>query len=141
MKMFLLLFTFSFFTSPSVSLLVIDMDGKKPLRACTEFSAEQYLSRTFPIYETDLKAVVEATVQAAKCIGRAPDCGTVDTIRTAHSLLIVRTECDHGKRFTMRYVTKIDEQNFLCDFELVKKEGDPRAAQTKLIDFAAYLSQ
>jgi len=141
MKSVLLLFSLFAFNTKPVSLLVIDMNGKTPPRHTTEFSMEQYLSRHFPIYASDLKVVINATVQAAKLIDRKPPCEAVDTIAAAHTLIIIHTECANGKELTVRYVTKIEEQNFLCDFEVLKKAEDFRAAQEKLIDFASYLSQ
>lgn len=141
MKSVLLFFSLLAFNTKTVSLLVIDMDCKKPPRLSNGFSMEQYLSRHFPIYESDLKAVISATVQAAKLIDRKPACDAVDTLKAAHTLLVVRTECTNGKRISARYITRIEEQNFLCDFEVLKKAEDFRTAQVKLLDLAAYLSQ
>lgn len=137
---FLLFFLILFHSTP-VSLLVIDMSGKKPLRRATEFSVDEYLSRHFPIYAADLKVVIEATEKAAKLIDRKRLCNAVDTVRAAHTLIVLRTDCAGLKNVTVRYVTKIDEQNFLCDFELVKNTEDFRTAQLKLLNFAEYLSR
>lgn len=140
MKLFLLLCLVQLRTV-SVPLLIVDMNGKKPMQLASEFSMEQYLLRNFPIYASDLKAVVAATVQAAKRIERKTVCGISDTVRAAHTLIIIRADCANIKNITVRYVTRIEEQNFLCDFELIKKEEDFRKAQIKLVDFADYLSQ
>jgi hypothetical protein len=141
MKFLSILLCASLFASLPAPLLVIDMNGKKPLRTVSEFSMELYLLRSFPIYATDLKAVIEATEQAAKVIDRKMACNAVDTVRAAHTLVIIRNDCTARKRLTVRYVTKIEEQNFLCDFELVRNEEDERKAQQKLLDFSDYLSQ
>lgn len=141
MKTLLPLFLIAVLNTTPVPLLVIDMNGKKPLRPATEFSIDQCLSRSFPIYAADLNLVIEATEKAAKLIDQKRPCGAVDTVRANHTLLIVRTDCSSLKNLTVRYVTRIDEQNFLCDFELLKNAEDFRTAQIKLLDFAAYLSQ
>ncbi|GAA4746404.1 hypothetical protein [Flavisolibacter ginsenosidimutans] len=141
MKLFLLLCSITLSHPAPLSLLVLDMNGKKPPRPATEFSMEQYLSRHFPIYTSDLKAVIDASVKAAKFIDQKPACNAVDTVRAAHTVLIVRTDCSHVKSITVRYVTKIDDPKFLCDFELIKNEEDFRKAQVKLLDFVTYLSQ
>lgn len=124
-----------------VSLLVIDMDGRKPLRAATEFSMERYLARDFPIYADDLPVVVDAVEKAARLIDRKPGCNSVDTVKANHTLVIVRTACTGPRSVTVRLVTTIAEQRFLCDYEVVRNEQDQRRAQRKLMDFTGYLTQ
>ena len=141
MKLLSLLLCTGLFAALPVQLLVIDMDGKKPLLAASEFSMEQYLLRSFPIYAADLKAVIKATEEAAKIIDRKMACNAVDTVQASHTLIILRTNCAERRRLTVRYVTRIEEQHFLCDFELVRNEEDERKAQQKLLDFSDYLSQ
>lgn len=141
MKLLLLLCSFALLHPTPPSLLVLDMNGKKPPQPATTFSTDQYLLRKFPVYAADLKLLINATEKVAKRIDRQTVCEAIDTIKANHTLIILRTDCTNVKNFSVRYVTQIDEENFLCDFELVKKEEDPRTAQTKLIDFASYLSQ
>lgn len=141
MKILFSFFLGAVFNLRPVPLLVVDMNGRKPLRPVTEFSIDQYLTRSFPIYAADLNVVIDATEKAAKLIDRKRPCGTVDTVRANHTLVIVHTNCPGLKNLTVRYVTRIDEQNFLCDLELLKNAEDFRTAQIKLLDFAAYLSQ
>lgn len=141
MNLFLFVLAIALSRTTPVSLLVIDMNGKKPLRRATEFSVDDYLSRSFPVYAADLNAVIDATEKAAKLIDRRRRCHTVDTVRAAHTLIILRTDCTGLENLTVRYVTRIEEQNFLCDFELIKNAEDFRRAQIKLLDFAGYLSR
>lgn len=124
----------------SIPMLLIDMDGKKPLRPATEFSVEQYITRNFPIYAADLPALIEATEKAAKLIDRHRNCNSVDTLKANHTLLLVQTSCAEIRTVTVRLVTKSGEQGFWCNFELVRKEQDERTAQRKLLDFSGYLS-
>ena len=141
MKLFFL-FCFTLLRiAPATPLLILDMNEKKPPHPAAEFSMEQYLLRNFPIYASDLKAVMDATVKAAKSIDRKTLCNTVDTVHANHTLIIIRTNCEDVKNLTVRYVTRITEQNFLCDFQLIKNEEDFRAAQVKLVNFADYMSQ
>ncbi|HVF96251.1 MAG TPA: hypothetical protein VM871_02965 [Flavisolibacter sp.] len=125
----------------SPPLLVVDMDSKRPPAPATEFTAEQYFGRSFPIYLADRYRVIEAIEKAAKIINRWPPCDRVDTLTANHTLVIVKTNCDDGRSFSARLVTQSRQPDFLYDFQLVRKEKDARKAQATLLDFATYLLQ
>lgn len=141
MKLLTLLFGITLFKMDSVPLLLIDMDGKKPLRPVTEFSAAQYLTRNFPIYAADRQALIAATEKAAKLIDRRRNCNSLDTLSANHTLVLLQTSCTEVRTVSVRLVTKCGEQGFWCDFEVVRKEQDERTAQRKLLDLSAYLSE
>lgn len=136
--LFVLLLAFS---HAPLTLVVIDMNAKKPIRQTDEFSMEQYMARDFPVYADDLKALAEATEKAAKLINRKTTCESSDTLTANHTSIIVQVTCNKGRSITVRYVTEIKEKRFRCDFDLIRHEENARHAQVKLIEFASYLAQ
>lgn len=137
----LLLLVVSYLLPAPPALLLVDMSGKNPLVTATDFSANDYLLRKFPLYAEDLDAVVTATEKAARLIDRRFGCGRTDSLRANRTLVLVSHTCDKPHSVTVRLVTRVAEENFLCDFTLVRGESDLRKAQRTMLDFANYLAR
>ena len=122
-------------------LIIVDKNMKKPLKAATAYTTEDYMQRTFPIYMADKEAIIAAADKAAKWIEQTESCYTIDTIQTAHTLFRVATDCKGGLNVTVTLFTEVNETATSYSFRLVENETDKRKAQERLMDFATYINQ
>lgn len=129
------------FTSVSTPLMILDKNLKKPVRAATEFSVQDYQQHTFPIYTADKEAIIAAADEAARWIEQVNACYTLDSIETPHTRFIVSTDCKNGLSVSVTLMTEVAETRTAYSFALVKFEGDKRKAQQRLMDFATYINQ
>lgn len=138
----ILLSLFCFHTPPSTFLLV-DKELKKPVGHVDEFTPESFRKGGFPVYSTDVDAIVAATDIAAKKINQGTTCETIDTIQAGRSTIYVYTRCQWAKTVSVLFVTGIPTENGHTDFsiELVKPDSDLRNVQRRLFDFATYLTK
>lgn len=137
MKLLILLITFAFTNPPGI--LMIDIDLKKEIKTAEEFTIDDYFQKNFPVYAEDIQAVIDGAEKIAKSIDRNEQCEY--SINANHTVIYLKKNCDTDQSFSVRFVTKLNEQKTYFDFELVRKEKDRRAAQKRLLDFAAYLSR
>jgi hypothetical protein len=128
---------------PATSLLLLDINLKKPVQQVTGFTMTQYLQQRFPIYASEVEAIIDATDKVVKQMDREPHCNQMDTVATAHSMFLLTKSCEGGQNFTVTVVlvTKVEESQTSFGFKLVKNEMNKRKAQQKLLDFATYLAQ
>ena len=141
MKMILLLASLLIWDKPTAPLLLVDTELKKPAKQVDTFTTEQYLQRGFPVYASDVDALIDAADKVVRQIETAPECYRIDTIPTAHSVFYLVRDCDQGRHITVSLVTTVEESGTSYGFTIVKREMDRRKAQQKLLDFAMYLNQ
>lgn len=137
MKSILLLLTLSAFTY-SPGILLIDIEMKNDIKTAEKFTIEDCIKKSFPVYAEDIKAVIEATEKTAKTIDRNDQCEY--SINANHTTIYLKKDCKKAQGFSVRFVTKLENEKTYFDFELVRNETDRRVAQQRLLDFAAYLS-
>ncbi|MBB1283740.1 hypothetical protein HRH25_05075 [Flavisolibacter sp. BT320] len=129
------------FHSTPTPLMIVDKNMKKPLKAVTEYTTQDYMRRTFPIYTADKSAIIAASDKAAKWIEQAESCNTADSIYTPHTLFVLSTDCNGGPNVTVRLYTQVAETATTYSFTLIENETDKRKAQERLMDFATYIDQ
>ena len=140
MKLFLALLCL-FLNSTPTPLIIVDKALKKPLKTATDYTTQDYLQGTFPIYTADREALVAAADKVAKWIERSEICYLIDSIQTEHTLFRLVSDCEGGQNVTVTIFTEVAETATTYSFMLVKNETDKRKAQEKVLDFAMYLTQ
>lgn len=138
MPYFVCLLALALLHAPSERLTVIDMNLVQPLREVSEFGVDSYFKRQFPIHSTDVQAVATAAKSAAKLLDSKKDFGTDSLLRGA-TAFVIAINFDEGKTITVRITTFLEHDKAVFSFDLLRREGDRRKAQRKLIEFAAYL--
>src|SRR5687767_8739708 len=111
MKPLFLMLLLTSFSTPPAHILKIDTGLKKPISSTTDFTINDYFSRTFPIYSDDLAPVIEATETVLKKLQQEGECYSTDTVRANHTTFIIFTNCENLKTITVRVNTRISEQN------------------------------
>ncbi|RYZ26962.1 MAG: hypothetical protein EOO10_14105 [Chitinophagaceae bacterium] len=137
MKSLLILLAFSAFTY-SPGILLIDIEMKNDIKTAEKFTIEDCFKKSFPVYVDDIKAVAEAAEEMAKTIDRNDQCEY--SIKANHTTIYLKKDCKKTQGFSVRFVTKLENEKTYFDFELVRNEKDRRLAQQRLLDFASYLS-
>lgn len=122
-------------------LTIVDKRMKKPLKPATEYTTQDYMQHTFPIYTAEKEALVAAADKAAKWIEGAGTCYTIDTIETAHTQFRLLSDCKEGMSVSVTVFTQVAETATTYSFRLVENETDKRKAQQRLLDFATYIDQ
>lgn len=122
-------------------LMIVDKNMKKPLKPVMEYTTQDYMQRTFPIYTNDKSAIITAADKVAKWIEQTESCHAVDSIFTPHTTFVVSTDCNGGRNVSVRLFTQIAETATTYCFTLVEFETDKRKAQERLMDFATYIDQ
>jgi hypothetical protein len=139
---YLMAFALLLLSSPSAPpLLVLDINMKKPVHHATEFTSEQYLQRSFPVYANEAGAIIDAADQVVKLMDQEPLCHHVDTVATAHTRFLLTKSCEGGQNYSVMMLTTVDESQITFGVTLVKNETSRRKAQQKVLDMATYLAQ
>lgn len=140
MKLLLLILPFSFLHYPETKFVLIDRQLKKPAIHTEEYTLDQYISRTFPIYTKDITAVIAAAETVAKKLEQKMECDQSDTVEANHTRFIITSSCQPYQSVSVRLLTQIEEQKIFFRFELIKEE-DNRKAQRVLLDLSSYLAE
>ena len=130
-----------FLNGTPAPISIVDKAMKKPLKPATDYTTQDYLQSTFPIYTADREALVAAADKVAKWIERTTSCYITDSIQTEHTLFRLLADCGGGLNVTVTMFTEVAETATTYSFVLVKNETDKRKAQEKLMDFALYINQ
>lgn len=139
MKLLLLLLSVSLLPKPDPKLVLIDRQLKNRAVSAEHFSFDQYINRTFPIYTEDISAVIAALEAIAKKMEQKTVCDESDTVNVRHTRFIINTNCHPYRNVSVRMITRLDENNICCSFELIQKEDNYRKIQRALLDLSTYL--
>lgn len=140
MKLLLLLLSFGFVHHPETRFILIDRQLKKPAIHSEQFTFDQYIGRTFPVYSGDVTAVIAAAELVAKKLEQKMECGQSDTVNANHTCFIITSTCHPYNSVSVRLLTSIEEQRISCGLELIQKQDNYRKAQRVLLDFSSYLA-
>lgn len=141
MKLLVVLLALNSFSNPPTRLVVVDKNLENPISYTDDFTTDLYFKRNFPIYLSDLDAVISTSEKVAKMLDQKTGCHISDTLYANHTIFIVHANCDERKALTIRLMTAVKEKNTSFDFELVNQDDTRRKAQRKLFDLAAYLTR
>lgn len=121
--------------------LVVDRNMKKPVAHTNQFTTALYLQRNFPIYTSEVSAVIEATDKAVKKLDSGFTCSQFEKIESGHTTIMIHQRCDETKRLSVTFVTEIEGTETSFSFALVVNEPEIQRAQRRLLDFATYINQ
>jgi hypothetical protein len=124
---------------PPEKIMLVDTRLNAPVTYTDQFTTEDLFKKKFPVYASEVPDLVEATKKLARLIDQGRTCDISDTVRTLHSLIVLNTNCWDLKTFTVLLKTRVEGTS--VSFPLVWKEANKRKAQTRLIDFTAYLTR
>ena len=141
MKTLLLFTCLLTYHHPDTVLLVVDKQLKKPLQETNRFTLETYLQQSFQVYAAEKEAVIEAVDRAVKWMDMENECFVLDSFRTAHTTIVVSTDCVNRTRYTLMLLTRLEESQNTYSFAIADGEENKRKAQQQLLDFATYLDQ
>ncbi|HEY1022258.1 MAG TPA: hypothetical protein VGE06_08085 [Flavisolibacter sp.] len=130
-----------FLSGTPAPLIIVDKNMKKPLKPASEYTTQDYMQHTFPIYTAEKAALIAAADKAAKWIERAGSCYIIDTVETDHTLFRLVSDCQGGMNVSVTIMTAVTETATTYSFRLVDNETDKRKAQERLMDFATYIDQ
>ena len=123
------------------SLLVLDKNFKKPVQKATAFTTEQYLQQCFPVYVADVPSIIRSADLAVKLLDKQLPCNFSDTVTSAHTTIVILTDCEEVPGISIFIYTTIKETATSYSFALVSRENNWRRAQQKLLHFATYIDQ